>query len=514
VSPPGEEERGSEVRTNADLTAAAGHGLRWVTYARIVIEVTLLASMVVLARLIPPAQFGMFAIVLIVQELALALPMEGVGSALVQRHAIGRAHLQAGLFLSLAVGVTLAGLTLLAADLVVAPVYGHETASLVRLAMPWFVIGAVYSVPAAVLRRNLDFTHVNLTQLAMTLTRAMASIGFALAGLDATALVLGNLFGMLAALVLALIFAPVPLPRWNPRAMRDLLPYGGPAALACVAWTGFRNGDYAIIGARLGAVQAGFYYRAYQLAVEYQKKVSAVIAQMAFPVLARTAGPEAMADLRHRIVQLLSVMLYPMLALLALLAPVVIPWLFGPAWEPAVTPTRVLAIGGAATLTIDAIGSALQASGRASALLGYGVAHFAVYVGVVIVVSGHGIVAVSAGAGIVHTAFLIVAYKLLLRGQRRSALRVLWHDVGPAIVCCAALVATAGPAQWALGQAHAGPFFTCLLVGATAAAAYLAALRILFRAAWRDLASAMRRVLPARFGGRRTPGVLVGSPAR
>ena len=58
-------------------------------------------------------------------------------------------------------------------------------------------------------------------------------------------------------------------------AARDLLPYGGPAALATVAWTGFRNGDYAIIGAVLGPAQAGFYWRAYQLAVEYQSKISA-----------------------------------------------------------------------------------------------------------------------------------------------------------------------------------------------------------------------------------------------
>ena len=101
----------------------------------------------------------------------------------------------------------------------------------------------------------------------------------------------------------------------------DLLPYGGPATLASLAWTGFRNGDYAIIGATLGAAQAGFYWRAYQLAVEYQKKISAVMSQMAFPVLARTAGKEEMLALRRRMVQMLTVILFPLLALLVLLAP-------------------------------------------------------------------------------------------------------------------------------------------------------------------------------------------------
>ena len=507
-------EFGDEVRSNAELTAAAGRGLRWVTYARLVIEITLLGAMVVLARLIPPAAFGMFSVVLIVQELALALPMEGVGSALVQRRTIGRRHLEAGMFLSLTVGFLLAGLTFAAAQLVVDPIYGHATASLVLLAVPWFLIGAVYSIPAAVLRRRLDFTCVNLTQLAMTLSRAVASIGLALAGLDATALVLGNLVGMVVALALALVYAPVPLPRWRPREMRDLLPYGGPAALACVAWTGFRNGDYAIIGARLGTIEAGFYYRAYQLAVEYQKKVSAVIAQMAFPMLARTTGPEAMLALRHRIVQLLSVMLFPMLALLALLAPVVIPWLFGPAWEPAVVPTQVLAVGGAATLTIDTTGSALQAAGRARAMLGYGVGHFAVYVGVVLAVSSHGLVAVAVGAGVVHTLFLVIAYQLLLRGSGQNALRALWQDVAPALVCCGALVAVAGPVQWTLRASHTPAALTCLLVGVCAAAGYLGALRLLFPSAWRDLVTATKRVLPKRLERRRTPAVPLEAPTR
>ena len=37
--------------------------------------------------MIPPADFGIFAIVVILQELALSIPSEGIGSALVQQTA-------------------------------------------------------------------------------------------------------------------------------------------------------------------------------------------------------------------------------------------------------------------------------------------------------------------------------------------------------------------------------------------------------------------------------------------
>jgi O-antigen/teichoic acid export membrane protein len=303
---------------------------------------------------------------------------------------------------------------------------------------------------------------------------------------------------MATAVVLAFWFAPPPLPRWRPKEMRELLPYGGPAALACIAWTGFRNGDYAIIGAKLGTAQAGFYWRAYQLAVEYQRKISVMMTQMAFPVLARTEGAEQMHALRRRMVQLTTVVLFPLLVGLALVAPTVVPWAFGPEWEPAVLPTQILALGGAAVLVTDAIGSALMAAGRSRALLGYGVAHFGVYAGAVLVVASHGLAAVATAAAVVHTIFLVIAYQVLLGGSTLRALRELWLDVAPASIGCLALVAAAGPAEWALASLDAPVLVHLAGVGAAGGVAYLLALRAWFPASFGDLVSALRRVVPDR----------------
>jgi O-antigen/teichoic acid export membrane protein len=299
------------------------------------------------------------------------------------------------------------------------------------------------------------------------------------------------------ALVLALIFCPVPLPRWRPAAARDLLAYGGPAALAAVAWTGFRNGDYAVIGAKLGSAQAGFYWRGFQLAVEYQRKVSTIMTQISFPVLSRTAGSEEMYALRRRMVQLLTVTLFPLLVCLVILAPSLVPWVFGPTWEPAVLPTQILAGAGAATVVIDAVGSVLMAQGRSRALLGYGVGHFAVYVSAVYVGASWGLTGVSIAAVAVHGVFLVIAYLVLLRGHGERTLRFMWEDMGAAAVSCLALCGVAVPIELGLTDAGAPPLVHLALVGAAAAIAYLAALRLLFPSAWRDLTALVRRVLPA-----------------
>jgi O-antigen/teichoic acid export membrane protein len=502
----------TDVRSNAELTEATATGLRWVMFARLGTELILLVSMVVLARLIPPSAFGMFAIAVIVQELAVNVPGEGVGSALVQRKTIERAHLEGALAVSLLSGAVLAIAALLLVQVLVRPVFGDETAFLVALTTPWFLMGGILAIPLAVLRRQLDFRRLSLLSLAQNAVRTVASVALAVMGMDASALVLGALAGMFAIVGLAVLSAPVPLPRWRSRAIRDLLSYGAPAALAAFSWAGFRNGDYAIVGARLGAAQAGFYWRGFQLAVEYQRKVSAVMTQIAFPVLSRTAGADAMFELRRRMVRLLTVVVFPLLALLVLLAPVVVPWLFGPAWEPAVLPTQILAGAGATTVVIDAVGSVLMAAGRARALLGYGIAHFAVYAGAVLFASGHGLAAVSAAAVIVHFAFLIVAYRVLLRDRAEPTLRFIWGDVSAATVSCVALVAVAWPAGVALEVAAVPVIVHIALVCGIGSVAYLATLRIGFVQDYRDLIRLVRRVLPdrpVRAAARRVP-VLAG----
>lgn len=491
------EQAARDVRSNEDLTQAAAVGLRWIAYARVAIEILLFGTMVVLARLIPPAAFGIFALVVIVQELALTMPMEGVGGAIVQRRTVTRDHLRSGLAMNIALSLVFAGVTVLAAVLIVEPLFGRQAEWLTIATTPYFLLGAVYALPMAVLRRRLDFRRISLIDVSQSAMRGLSTLALALAGLDAPALVFGSMAGMAMALGLALLFAPVPLPWWRPKAVRDLLPYGGPAALATVAWTGFRNGDYAIIGSVLGPAQAGFYWRGYQLAVEYQGKVAVAMTQIAFPVLARTTGAEELLALRQRMVRLQTVVLFPLLVMLLLLAPVIVPWLFGSTWEPAVLPTQILVLGGAATLVINACGSALMAEGRARALLGYGVAHFIVYAGAVLAVAHLGIAAVAVAGSAIHAIFLAVAYVVLLRGEV-SPMRVLWQDLAPATIACAALAALAWPADLGLTAINAPVLVLMAGVGLAGALGYLAALRTWFPASAYDLAAAIRRIVPGR----------------
>ncbi len=486
-----------------ELRAAAVSGVRWSSIARPLNEVMLLGSIVVLARLIPPAEFGRFAIALIAQEVAYIIVSGGLSGALVQQKEITREHLQAGMALGLALGFVLAAVTLAVIVVVVNPVFGARTALFVRLMVPLCFVSAAGTVPMATLRRRMAFRRLSEIEVLNAFVRIAVSIGLAIAGLGGEALVLGVVAGSVLSTAVAWASAPPPLPRLHRAASRELLDYGVPASVAAVSWVGFSNVDYAIIGASLGPFQTGLYFRAYTVAVEYQAKVSVVMSQVGFPVLARTRNDTELTVLYRQMVRMLTIVLFPLLALLAIVAPVMVPFVFGPRWTGAVVPVQILALGGASTLVIDAVGTVLMATGRARALLGYGTAHFIVYGLTVLAIVHLGIVAVAIDAAVVHTLFLAVAYVVMLEGWAERPLRRLWDDVAPATVSCLGLVAVALPAYLALNATQLPAIVRLVAVGLVAVPPYLLALRVCFPAAWRSQRAILARILP---GNARLPG--------
>lgn len=490
-------EHGEHEHSAEELTSKAAGGLRWFAMSRFGTEVLLMFAMVVLARLVSPSEFGAFAIALIVFQIATSVPAEGIGSALVQRREATREHLQAGAALTLIVMGIGGVLTLLLSYVVVAPLCGEEAARLVRLACPLFLFQAVATVPMALLRRRLDFRRLSIIELASSAVRSCVSVALVVFfGMGGSGMVLGVLAGGLCLAVIAVASARAPLPYLRLSAARDLAGYGVPASLAAVAWTGFANGDYAVLAAKLGTAAAGMYWRAYTLGVDYQRKASVVMNTLAFPVLARSRDDADFTALRRRMVRLLTVVLFPLLCGLAITAPIVVPGVFGPAWKPAVVATQLLAAGGAACLVIDAVGSAMMAAGRARGLLGYGVAHFVVYIGSVVVIAPLGINAVALDAAIVHSLFVVVAYWLLVRRTDERTLPCLWGDLAPAAVGCLALASLAVPTNVLVRAAGVGSLASFVAIAAAASIGYFTALRLLFPEPWSDLGALVRRVLP------------------
>jgi O-antigen/teichoic acid export membrane protein len=492
--------------SRAELREATLGGLRWVTLARVTAEVCAFASMVLLAHLVPPAEFGALAVALIVNELANGLAGEGIGTPLVQRKAITRADLEGATLLALACGTCLALATFVLAPLAADPLFGARVAELFQLFSPAFVIVGLATVPRAMLQRRLDFRRLSLVEIPVLLTSIAATVGLALAGLDAEALVLGVLAGGVVAVALLFHWARPPLPRWHGAEIRHIARFGGPTLLSSLAWAGSRNADYAILAARLGTAQVGFYWRAFTLAVEYQRKISGIVTQMALPVLSRSESLEHMRAIRARIVRVNCAVLYPILAVFVATAPSVVPWMLGERWEPSVVPAQILAVAGAAAVAGTSTGPTMLAAGKPVALLVFNVVQLIAFAALVFLTAPLGLTWVCAAVASFRVAVVVASYRLMAH-QIGVPARQLYADVAPALIASAALLCAALPLASSFDSAGAPVPVTLAAAAVIGGAVYLGVLRAGFRTAFDDL-----RLLAGRLTGRRRGPAVAAVP--
>jgi PST family polysaccharide transporter/lipopolysaccharide exporter len=479
-----------------ELREATLAGVRWITAARIAFEAVAVAGAIVLAHLIPPAAFGSFAIVLILPELALSLVNEGLGTPIVQRRELSRRHLEGAVAVGLAGGLILTALTYFLVPLVSDPLFGKEATELFRLYSPVFTVAAVMIVPLAMLQRRLEFRRMGMSEVVSIGVTTATSLTLALLGLDAKALVLGSLAGIAAWALTLFLFASSPRPRWHRREIREIAEVGAPAAGAGLAGIGNRNVDYIILGTQFAAAKVGFYYRAFTLGVEYERKISGIVTRIAFPVYSRTEDLDHMRSVRRRIVRLNATLIFPLLAFFVVVAPVLVPWLFGARWSPAVLPAQILAVAGMAVMVKNTVDPLILAAGRPRALLAFNFCELAVYAAVlVLAASGGSLVVVCAAVAAFRVVALLASYRFLLGRVAGISVRELIGDAGPALAGCLALLGVAFPVRAAIDMATVPTLAVC---GLAAGAAYVAALRLISPAAWGDVLLIVRAIRPSR----------------
>jgi len=479
------------------LREAAVSGVRWMTGARAASDALQFVAAVALARLIAPAQFGEAAVALIFIPLSVILTYEGFGSALVQRRDIARAHLEAATLTSVAAGLALTLLLFLLAPVVAGPIFGDGIAGLIQLVSPVFALAGIGTVSRALLSRRLDFRRIGLIETISLVLGGAASVVLAVAGLDAEAIVLGGVVATALASLMLLVAAPPVRPRWHRRELAEITRFGAPASGAGLLHVAITNVDYAVLAARLSSAQVGFYWRAFQLGVVYQDKISGIMMRLAFPIYSRTRDLAEMKRLHERATRIHGAVVVPLLAVLIVTAPDLVPFVFGDAWEPAVAPAQVLAVAGMIAAVLTGYPQVMLAAGRPRPLMIYNCCILAVYAAAVWLTATHGLVTVATAVVGVYALMLVSVYLVLFRAVLGLPVRRLVTDLAPAVAGSALVLLVGVPLAEALRDAGAGALPILAAVALAGAALHLATLRSFFPAVWADLRSLVLRVGPS-----------------
>lgn len=457
---------------NEGLGRQVGHGLAWSSVNSLVIRLGSLAVGIVLARLLAPEQFGVFAVALTVQSVVMTLADLGMSTDLIRSEdPVRKAPTVASL--GLASGTVLA-VTMAFAGPGVADLLGSPAAGPVISVMAFsFMLAGAGVVPYAALQRR--FAQNRLFAIAAVdlvigsgLTLALVYAGWGLMGLAA-----GRLAAQAVTLVLQFVLAGERVRFGFDRAVApEVLSYGLPVAGANMLSWALLNVDNVAISRLAGPVALGFYFIAFNVSNWPMSALGQVVRSVSIPAFARLAAGAKDTSLAAVLGPVWAVALLAGLLLAALSGPV-IALVYGARWLPAAAVLAWLGLFGSLRALFDLAASYLLARGASTATLVVQVLWIAGLVPAVLAGIGLG---GTPGAAAAHlaTALLVVcpAYAVALRrsgADLAAVARGLWPPVLAAVPAGAAALAAVAllpdPLTGLLAGGLAGTCAYALLLG-------------------------------------------------
>lgn len=305
-------------------------------------------TLMVLARLLSPKDFGIIAAAMVVVSFIATFRDLGITQALVQLHDLESVHIRTGFALALLLGLSFTLTIWTVAPLIEYFFRFENLTPVLRLLSFTFFLTGMSTVSRALLRREMRFRELAILEgLSHVVGYGGIGIPLAACGFGVWALAGAHLAEVTINSIGVLILRPHDfLPTIDGRAMNHLLNFGGGYTLARIANYFSTQVDKLFVGRWMGAHALGIYSRAYYFIGSAVTFAESTIGRVFF-----SAASQVQQD-RNRLVlgylyavSLISAMFCPMIAISIVSAPELINMLLGGQWSEVVNPFRILALG-------------------------------------------------------------------------------------------------------------------------------------------------------------------------
>jgi O-antigen/teichoic acid export membrane protein len=418
-------------------------GLGWTMGTYVSNKLLTVGTMVALARLLSPGDFGLFALATVAIGLFLPLRDLGLGPMLVSRPDLTRRAQGTTLTLIALAGTAVAVLVALVSPLLAAALHDDRVTAVVIALGSTLIVGVVGGFYDSVLQRELMFKRRFVGQTIYNLTYAPIAIGLAAAtDVGVWSLVIGHMSATITSSIAYMILSPYRVrPRLDRADARDQIG-SSKGFLAQATFTFVQaNVDYITVGRVLGATQLGYYSLAYRLAELPYQSVSEPVAKVTFPAFAqmRHRG-EDVGSVFLRTVRLVAVVTALMGVVLSGAAEPFVNAVLGEKWDPMVGALTVLGLLAVSHAIYGTYGWMLNAVGRAGFVGTVSGVILIPLVPALVLAANHGGITAVAWAMLAGSLGTLAACVVTLARREGVHLRDQWASLRPVIV--------AGPVTW------------------------------------------------------------------
>ena len=327
---------------NLDTTFAGG--LAWTAGAKWATQVLTWGSVVVVARLLSPGDYGVGEIAGIFLGITNVLAEFGIGTAVLHmpeldRKTLGQLHLFSAL---LCMGI-------FAVSVAAAPglawFFRSDHVAFFMVNNVTFLITGIQAVPMGLLQRDMDYRRMAALEALNVLISSVVMVVTAWYGWGFWALLAGPVSGKTSAAVLLCYWKQVPFrwPHWQD--IRKPVEMGRHVAVSRIAASAYSYADGIVIGRTLGGAVLGTYRMAMNLAGAPAEKISSLIMRTASPLFANVKDDLPLVRRYYLIIaELLSLSVMPLMLGLTIVAPQAVLLILGPKWVAATRPLQWLGL--------------------------------------------------------------------------------------------------------------------------------------------------------------------------
>ena len=351
------------------LKTQAISGVKWSGISMGVVTALQFITLAVLARLLSPSDFGLMGMIMVVIGFAQAFADMGLSNAIIQRQDVPESHLSSFFWINVSIGILLSVCIILIRPLAVIYFKQSILSNYLIFAAFIFLITPVGQIFTTLLRKELKFKTLSKIEVGGTVVYSVSAVSLALAKFGVLSLIFGQLIRSLFTVgILFFVFRKIWLPRFHfsIKEIKSYLSFGvfqmGERAVNYLT----ANIDYIIIGRFLGASALGFYTLAYQIMTVPLAKINPVITRVAFSAFSKIQDDNSRMRRGYcKVINYISMLSFPMLAGMLIIAPEFIGLVYGAKWQPSVIVLQIFCLVGIFKSLGNPIGSVLLAKGRA-----------------------------------------------------------------------------------------------------------------------------------------------------
>lgn len=328
-----------------DNSSKTKSGLIWVFFGTAGQNLLQFAALVVLARLISPADFGIVSAAMIIIGLIGIFSELGVGPAIVQKLELTRDDVGTGKVISASIGLLMGLAVFAAADLFEALMRIEGLAHVVRMLAFILPIAGLTVIGQSLLQRFLEFKKYIVCIFASHVVGQLGvAIPLALLGYGFYSLIWATLAQNLS-LLLLVSFLTRHHGGWtfSMSSAKAIANYGFGQSLGKFANYLAGQGDNFIIGRYLGAASLGIYGRSYQLMMVPTNLIGTVLDKVMFPVMAGIQQDnKRLAEMYVLCMSLIAMISVPITAFVFVCSEEIIELLLGKDWLEAAPILKIL----------------------------------------------------------------------------------------------------------------------------------------------------------------------------